>query len=251
MDRHQRDEASGVSGTDQLAPADNLLPSFIVFGGARYERATKRSKPIRNADTQTDGKAAHTLARDTVGYMTHQLKLASVFLHLEPNIPSSCSPKQAAQNGELMLLNTSAQTCDSFSLRNIWTTAYAAGVKELQTLLENDCSAINAKGFVVYNRRQLGVKKLSEKFVLGLGQKGSPLQYAAMAGHIDSVLLLLTRGAEDDSYPYLKDILGDEMDTTVKSMSASFRAEQKEKRMRGKEKPRSKAVVIPPSLAVE
>ncbi|CBH15903.1 hypothetical protein, conserved [Trypanosoma brucei gambiense DAL972] len=240
-----------VTDGDTLAACRKSLPSYVVFGGARYNRVDVPPGAVKVLKRSNE-KLISVSPRNTAKYMSHQLQLASAILRLDSLMrPPSSSFDAAARFSAVAPQDAGPLECDTFSLKNIWTIAYAGSVKDLHAFIELDGSAVSARGFVVYNRRHYGVKRLSEKFVLGLGQKATPLQYAAIAGHVDSVVLLLCMGAEDDSYPYLRDILGDELETTVKGVNAKLRSPRKHHCSRRKGKRGPAPTVAPPPPAAE
>ncbi|KEG13164.1 calphotin-like protein [Trypanosoma grayi] len=206
-----------------------LPPPYIVFGGARYEHFPVARKARHFDDPNSRCQREAEMMKTTLKSMSEQLKLAVSYLHLEPPTFLKASPqvrKGLRHNVDTPIV-TSLSEEGAFSQKNIWTVAYTGSAKELHVFIEDlDSDALNAKGCVLYSRRQYGIKKCGEKYVLGLGQKGSALQFAAVAGHLDNVLLLLHCGAEDYTIPRLKDILGADVMQTIQAMRVSSRAKR-------------------------
>ncbi|ESS65594.1 hypothetical protein TCDM_05981 [Trypanosoma cruzi Dm28c] len=203
-----------------------LPPPYVVFGGARYDQMPFTKKAQRYVDPSRSCQRATAMKRASLDYMKGQLKLAREYLDLgtSPVPPDAPKGGQPLLNGVITPATALSFEDGAFSQKNIWTVAYTGSAKELHGFIESlDVDALNANGFVLYNRRQYGIKKLGEKFVLGLGQKASPLQFAAVAGHLDNVVLLLHYGAMDNSTPRLKDIVGADVMKMILGLRAGLR----------------------------
>ncbi|ESL06073.1 hypothetical protein TRSC58_06258 [Trypanosoma rangeli SC58] len=204
-----------------------LPPSYVVFGGARYEQMPLPRKTRSRVGSSGDCQRAISLKRTTLAYMKGQLKLAGEYLHLEtPPVPLVAPQgREVVRSTTIAAEHALSSDEGVFSPKNIWTVAYMGTAKALHSFIESfDVDAINAKGFVLYNRRQYGIKKCGEKLLLGLGRKATPLQFAAVAGHLDNVVLLLHCGAKDDSTPHLKEIVADDVMEIIQGLTAGARS---------------------------
>ncbi|ORC85512.1 calphotin-like protein [Trypanosoma theileri] len=214
-----------------------LPPPYIVFGGARYDHVPPPRKTRKVADSNGTCERTDVVRRTNLEHISEQLKLASTYLHLNPSrqpLQSSSQEEELRNDVDVKTLVTPSYSEEGvFSSKNIWTVAYSKSVKVLHDFIKDlDRDAINAKGYVLYNRRHYGIKKCGEKFVLGLGQKATPLQFAAVAGHLDSVVLLLHCGSQDDSAPHLIEILGDDVMKVIKSLRPGNRMKRETHRSR-------------------
>ncbi|EKF30082.1 hypothetical protein MOQ_006112 [Trypanosoma cruzi marinkellei] len=204
-----------------------LPPPYVVFGGARYEQLPFAKKAHRYVDPSRNCQRATAMKRASLDYMTGQLKLAREYLDLGtlPVPPDAPKGGEPLSSGVITPATALSFEDGAFSQKNIWTVAYTGSAKELHSFIESfDVDALNANGFVLYNRRQYGIKRLGEKFVLGLGKKASPLQFAAVAGHLDNVVLLLHYGAMDNSSPRLKDIVGADVMKMIRGLRVGLRS---------------------------
>ncbi|RNF25771.1 calphotin-like protein [Trypanosoma conorhini] len=216
-----------VPVTESLSTLPQQLPPpYVVFGGARYEQVPLAKKTRRHLDSSGSCQRATALKRDMLAYMRAQLKLAGEYLHLgAPEVPLNAPHGRELSRSTTVTAEFALSSGDgSFSQNNIWTVAYTGTVKALHTFIESlEVDTVNAKGFVLYNRRQYGIKKCGERFLLGLGRKATPIQFDAVAGHLDNVVLLLHCGARDDSAPRLKDIVAADAMEIIQEVTAGSR----------------------------
>ncbi|KAH9578139.1 hypothetical protein LSM04_005950 [Trypanosoma melophagium] len=209
-----------------------LPPQYIVFGGARYDHVPPPRKSRKVVDPIGICQRADVVRKSTLEHVSEQLKLAGMYLQLKPSthlLQSSFQVEEELRNDVDVrkALTPSYSEEGVFSSKNIWTVAYSRSVKFLHDFIKDlNRDALNAKGYVLYNRRHYGIKKRGEDFVLGLGQKATPLQFAALAGHLDSVVLLLQCGSQDDSTPSLMEILGNDAMKIIQSLRPGNRVKR-------------------------
>lgn len=219
-----------------------LPPDYIVFGGARYASSlVKLPRPLTIAERRRQDKEAEA-ERRRLQFMVDQLDVARHYLKAQVSACESVLQALAAPTASPTAERESSVASvvpevgafatvedDSLDLSgkaNLCTVAYAGTPPQLHTLLEKHKrdGTINQPGSVSLQRRQWGLKRVSSYFVLGLGMKATPLQFAAVAGRLDNVVVLLGHGARDSSFPTLKDILSAESYEVVSSLQKRTRA---------------------------
>nr|CCC51755.1 conserved hypothetical protein [Trypanosoma vivax Y486] len=224
-------KAPDTARASESSPADfqqPSRPSFIVFGGVRYDCEPSAQKAKHSIGPRVGGQCHKFTNWSSVSHISEQLKLASTFLpfcsqRLPKPLPQSRTPTRPNPSSSSGITRTE----DGVFAQNICTLAYAGSSRSLRAAIEGlDDNFLNAKGYVVYNRRQYGIKRCSERYVLGLGHKASALQFAAISGQLDKVALLLHFGSRDDSKPFLKDIIGPEAAAALTGARMKSRREQ-------------------------
>jgi hypothetical protein len=132
---------------------------------------------------------------------------------------------------------------DAFRTTDVWTVAYSGTPDAVAKAIKEDCDmlgsaetvAANALGYVCFSRRYLGIKKCRGVFVLGLGAKASPLEFAAAAGRVDNCLQLLRSGALPDSgSPSASEIARVNGFQAIVDLIATFKKTEAEKKMKKK-----------------
>lgn len=212
-----------------------LPPEYVIFGGARYSGAPldllrPPPHPPRVPAKKTSAFYASAEAQ-RLQFLQDQLDVAKNFLKIEARrLNKTLSPAAADPPAPPPLLSCSERDDvltkpgeeEDVSKATIWTTAYFGTPQQLHRALTSKRfdGMLSCAGQVQYRRRQWGLKRAGETFVLGLGMKATALQFAAAAGKLDSVVLLLTSGAKDTGTPRLQQILSPEAMAMVNSICA-------------------------------
>ncbi|AYU84125.1 hypothetical protein, conserved [Leishmania donovani] len=209
-----------------------LPPEYVVFGGARYSGASLNL--VRPPLTVTRGAKRTTHLHDAMEvqrlqFLVDQLEVARHYLKIE----ARCVTKEQRSSSSLTTAGCAAVPTDTVSdaihkpegaedvtKANIWTAAYFGSPQQLGSVMEKRKfdGILDSAGYVHYKRRQWGLKRVGDTFVLGLGSRGTPLQFAAAAGKLDSVVLLLASGARDTTFPRLKEILSADSMQVIESV---------------------------------
>ncbi|KAG5490861.1 hypothetical protein JKF63_00983 [Porcisia hertigi] len=201
-----------------------LPPEYVVFGGAKYSGAPLDlvRPPLAVTANVRRAEGSHkALEGQRLQFLVDQLELARQYLKIEtrrvvlaqrvassPATTSHVAARKDVVSGTAQM----AGEAEDVAKANIWTTAYFGSPEQLSAAMEKRKfdGMLDSTGYVHYRRRQWGLKRAGDTFVLGLGMRGTLLQFAAAAGKLDSVVLLLTIGAQDRATPRLKDILSAE-----------------------------------------
>lgn len=221
---------ASVPGLDLDAEASGAVPTplpplAVVFGGAKYSSGAFEQCPRpAHAPATQEGHIDPYADWRRLQFMVDQLAVAKNYLLLEnakvskayssltsahaPPVPrgGASSPTAAEGGGE-------AQTGDSgpidLAKANLCTVAYCGSPRQLQASLKRlkGTDSIHSSGFVSLGRRQWGIKRHGEEYQLGLGMKATALQFAAVAGRLDNVVVLLAHGARNGAEPTLKALL--------------------------------------------
>lgn len=205
-------EFEGSSAEQIPAP---LPPSHVLFGGAKYSTNTfpfcppsRTRERCRRAPTTEDSEGRH------LRFLREQLHVANKYLKIDHSqspvaTHRDARPQTSLQDAEVApVSNPAAETID-LSKANLCTAAYAGTLQQLQAALEAaKCpNVIHGAGYVSVGRRQWGLKRQGSKYILGLGMKATPLQFAAAARRLDNIVFLLTNGARDDVAPHMQEML--------------------------------------------
>lgn len=198
-----------------------LPPKYVVFGGARYSGASlDLARPpltvTKGAKRTTHLHGAMEVQR--LQFLVDQLELARHYLKIEARRvtkeqrPSSSLPTAgcaAAPTDAVSAAIRKPEEAEDVAKANIWTAAYFGSPQQLRAVMEKRKfdGMLDSAGYVHYRRRQWGLKRVGDTFALGLGSRGTPLQFAAAAGKLDSLVLLLASGARDTAFPRLREIL--------------------------------------------
>lgn len=212
-----------------------LPPEFVIFGGAKYSGIPldmPRPPPLTSDDELRKAQRSEASELQRLQFLVDQLDIAKRYLKMEVKRVSQFDTFGVAQGrgggsggleGKGMTaspLATVEEGDEDISKSNIYTVAYFGTPQQLMAVVEKmkHRDALNSAGYVAYRRRRWGLKRQGETYALGLGMKGTPLQFAAVAGKLDNTILLLLQGATDTSSPLLKDILSPESARLVRSI---------------------------------
>ncbi|KPA81899.1 calphotin-like protein [Leptomonas pyrrhocoris] len=199
-----------------------LPPEYVIFGGARYSGAPLdllRPPFVPQVSFEKTSAYYESAEAQRLQFLLDQLDVAKNYLKIEVkrmaevrHVASTPPPPvdpvpSASRSGEDVLLKHGEE--EDLSKATVWTTAYFGSPQQLNRVLtsKNADGVLSSAGYVQYHRRQWGLKRTGDTFVLGLGMKATALQFAAAAGKLDNVVLLLTKGAKDNASPPLKEIL--------------------------------------------
>lgn len=194
-------------------------------------------------------------------FLSEQLNIGYEYLHMEHKpVNSFCTPNKIDRGRNISssthiqtkssastLTNTGVSNsgtsapalCSSVEVSNKWNWWALAVFGSPSELLERlnaqtaDSQLIDSIGYVNSHRRLWGLKKSSNTYSLGFGTKATALQFAAVMGRFDNVLLLVLRQAKDTP-PFLKDILSESAYSMICTsyyqckLSASPRKEKEE-----------------------
>ncbi|GET93798.1 hypothetical protein, conserved [Leishmania tarentolae] len=201
-----------------------LPPEYVMFGGARYSGASFNLLRPPLAVTTSAKRTTHTrdaMEVQRLQFLVEQLEVARHYLKIEARrvtkeqrpLPYVTMAGDAAPPTDTVsdAIYKSEEATD-VSKANIWTAAYFGSPQQLSAVMEKRKfdGSLDSAGYVQYRRRQWGLKRAGDTFALGLGSRGTPLQFAAAAGKLESVVLLLESGARDTAAPHLKEILSAE-----------------------------------------
>ncbi|KPI89389.1 putative calphotin-like protein [Leptomonas seymouri] len=201
-----------------------LPPEYVIFGGARYSGSPLdllRPPCVPRVPARKTGAYYESAETQRLQFLFDQLDVAKNYLKIEarrlaevrntalaPLPPPSVEPvPSASRNGEDVLVKPGEE--EDLSKATVWTAAYFGSPQQLHRVLTSKSfdGMLSGAGYVQYRRRQWGLKRAGATFVLGLGMKATALQFAAAAGKLDNVVLLLASGAKDTAFPPLKEIL--------------------------------------------
>ncbi|KAL7707283.1 hypothetical protein N2W54_001524 [Lotmaria passim] len=237
----------------QLLPAPSLLqwseadvlaslpltlpPEYVIFGGARYSGAPLdllRPPLVPKVPAAKTAAYFESAEAQHLQFLLDQLDVAKNYLKIEaqrmagarnaaaspPPLPMESVLRAAASSAEDVLVKPGEE--ENLGKATIWTTAYFGTPQQLYRVLTSRKwdGMLSSAGHVQYRRRQWGLKRAGETFVLGLGMKATALQFAAAAGKLDNVVLLLTNGAKDNASPPLKEILSKDSMAMIASICA-------------------------------
>lgn len=213
-----------------------LPPEYVIFGGARYSGAPldllRPPPPHPKAQEKRSSAYYESVEAQRLQFLQDQLAVAKNYLRIETRrmtevrnavataAPNANSSLPKANGVEGVLVKPGEE--EDLSKATIWTTAYFGSPQQLHRVLATKKfdGMLSCAGQVQYRHRQWGLKRAGETFVLGLGMKATALQFAAAAGKLDCVVLLLINGAKDDAAPRLKDILSKEAMEMIASICA-------------------------------
>jgi hypothetical protein len=155
-------------------------------------------------------------------------------------------------------------SADAFRSDSLWTVAYAGAPDAVAKAVKAECDLLgatetavaNGLGFVCFDTRRLGIKKCGGGYVLGLGAKASPLQFAAVAGRVDNCLQLLRCGANPDiGCPSAAEIARTNEFQAITDLIAAFKKveegakKKKQKKVMDKAQPADSAVATSAAAA--
>jgi hypothetical protein len=206
-----------------------LPPEYVIFGGARYSGAPLdllRPPLVPRVPARRTSAYYEAAEAQRLQFLHDQLEVAKNYLKIEARrmagvrldavgagragispLPVSVVLPSATEGAGDVLVKLGEE--EDLSKATVWTTAYFGTPRQLYHVITSKKfdGMLTSTGYVQYRRRKWGLKRAGETFVLGLGMKATALQFAAAAGKLDSVVLLLTNGARDSSTPFLKEIL--------------------------------------------
>ncbi|CAJ1014114.1 hypothetical protein Q4I32_008436 [Leishmania shawi] len=213
------------SEREVLATLPTMLPpDYIIFGGAKYSSTSLDlvHPPLAVATSAKRTLDFHNaMEAQRLQFLVDQLEVARHYLKIEAR-------RVAKAQRTASTLTTAGYTAvpidtvsdaiqksgetEDVAMTNIWSAAYFGSPQQLTAMMEK-CKldgVLDSVGYVHYRRRLWGLKRVGDRFELGLGLRGTLLQFAAAAGKLDNVVILLTSGARDTATPRLKEILSAE-----------------------------------------
>lgn len=209
-----------------------LPPEYVIFGGARYSGAPLDlvRPPLVVAPNARRTAAFYEAAEDQrLQFLADQLEVARRYLKIEAR--RAAEPQRGGTSFPIPFITPGAGAgagdvivkpgeSEDVAKPNIWTAAYFGSPQQLAAVLQKlkVDGALESAGLVSHRRRQWGLKRAGTTFELGLGMRGTPLQFAAAAGKLDSVVFLLASGARDRTAPRLKEILSPEAMQVVEAV---------------------------------
>lgn len=162
-------------------------------------------------------------------FLSDQLNIGYTYLNMQPklsqsvltrsellgegnNIPSAL-PRGVNSSSTAPRGGTVLDACTEVSNKlNWWTLAILGSPAQLLERLQHaqgqNNDLIDSIGYIHLNRRLWGLKKSSNTYSLGFGKKATALQFAAIMGRFDNVLLLVLHHAKDTP-PLLKDLVSE------------------------------------------
>lgn len=209
-----------------------LPPEYVVFGGARYSGASLDLVRPPLAVTTSAKRTAHlhdAMEVQRLQFLVDQLEVARHYLKIEarrvtkeqrPSSSLTTAGGAAVPTDTVSDAIRKPEEAEDVAKANIWTAAYFGSPQQLGAVMEKRKfdGMLDSAGYVHYRRRQWGLKRVGDTFALGLGSRGTPLQFAAAAGKLDSVVLLLASGARDTAFPRLKEILSADSMQVIESV---------------------------------
>ncbi|CCW63195.1 unnamed protein product [Phytomonas sp. EM1] len=202
-----------------------MCPDYVMFGGAQYHSFFPFSMRSRSGKDQSNLKLESSpenlsslVELKRIQFMLDQLKVAQRYLQLrraeaEALIGYEQAPVSAPQGDDQDGLPREREVDlapTDVEKGTLWTLAWAGTAAQLQGALGKLCcgsNALDALGYVTLGRHQWGLKRIKGEYVLGLGMKATALQFAAVSGRLDNVIVLISNGAADRFSPRLCDIL--------------------------------------------
>ncbi|KAG5465281.1 hypothetical protein LSCM4_00736 [Leishmania orientalis] len=209
-----------------------LPPEYVIFGGAKYSGAVLDHVRPQLAATTKVKRATHShdvTECQRLQFLVDQLEVARHYLKIDTRrvaqAQRTASSLATASHAAVPTVDGSdtiqkPEEVDDVDKANIWTAAYFGSPLQLSAVMEKRKfdGMLDSTGYVHYRRRQWGLKRVGDTFLLGLGLRGTLLQFAAVAGKLDSVVLLLACGARDTAAPRLKEILSTESMQTIQAV---------------------------------
>ena len=203
-----------VASSARLGPSlsSHLEVPSITFAGVSYKLSVQRlheptvKTPDENPRPSTADKALkHSRAQlQALGTLRECCK--PPMHHSQLVVKRHCDAAQFQSTAVAQIppdMRAYALDPAMFRSSDLWTVAYSGTPDAIEKSIKEECDTfrsskvevVNALGYVCFDQRRLGIKKLRGTYVLGLGSKASPLQLAAAAGRLDNCLQLLRDGA--------------------------------------------------------